>query len=177
LYGTQFFNNENRRQTNKNEPFADDANNFVMLEYETLLALKNILENFSRISGHICSVEKTCVLRVGDVTGRLDPRIIGLGFTFVDRITILGFKISYNGSLIIDNFEQIIEKTLRIVRYWERFYLSLPGRITIYKTLLMPQLNYIATILTPTNEILDRLSHIFEGFVTKGLTFQKNACI
>jgi hypothetical protein len=41
----------------------------------------------------------------------------------------------------------------------------------------MPQLNYIATILTPTNEILDRLSHIFEGFVTKGLTFQKNACI
>jgi len=170
---TEVFNNENCRQTDKNESFADDANNFVLLEYESLLALKNILESFSKISGLVCNVEKTWVLRVGNVAGPVDPRILGLGFTFVDSITILGFRISNRDTLIIDNFEPIIEKLLGIVRYWERFYLTLPGRIAIYKTLLMPQLNYIAAILTPTTEITERISAIFERFVSNGINISK----
>jgi len=145
----------------------------VLLEYDSLFALKNILEGFSKISGLVCNVEKTCILRVGTVTGPVEPRILGLGFTFVDSITILGFKISNRDSLLINNFKPITDKILGLVRYWEGFYLTLPGRIAIYKTLLMPQLNYIAAILTPTTEIMERISIIFEGFVARGLNTSK----
>ena len=78
-----FFSNENRRQTNKNESFADDANNFVLLDYNSLLALKNILESFSKISRLVCNVEKTCVLRVSNVARPVKPHILELGFSFV----------------------------------------------------------------------------------------------
>jgi len=149
----------------------------MLLEYESLLALKNIVERLSRVSGLVCNAEKTCVLQIGNDTGPVDPRIFDLGFTFVNSITILGFKISNRDSLLIDNFEPIIEKVLGIIRYWERFYLTLPYRIAIYKTLLMPQVNDIASILTPTNDIIERISSIFEGFLSKGLNIAKNAHI
>jgi len=58
-----------------------------MLEYGSLLALKNILEQFSRISGLVCNIEKTCLLRLGTVTGAVDPQILELRFTFVDSLT------------------------------------------------------------------------------------------
>jgi len=170
---TAVFNNENRRQTNKNESFADDANNFVLLEYESLLTLKNILESFSKISGLACNVEKTYVLRVGNVAGPVEPCILGLGFSFVGSITILGFKISNRDILIIDNFEPIIDKLLGIVRFWERFYLTLPCRIAVHKTLLMLQLNYIAAVLMPTPEIMERISTIFERFVSNSVNISK----
>jgi len=56
---------------------------------------------------------------------------------------------------------------------WELFYFTLPGRIAVYKTLLMPQLNYIAAILTPTPEIIERISTIFERFVSNSINISK----
>ena len=56
----------------------------------------------------------------------------------------------------------------------KKFFLSLPGKITVYKTLLLPQLNYLASILTPTDNMLNKISKIMENFVTQGLNIAKN---
>jgi len=51
--------------------------------------------------------------------------------------------------------------------------LSLPGKISIYKTLLIPQINFIASVLTPSTEFLQEVSSVMEKFVTKGLNISK----
>ena len=72
------------------------------------------------------------------------------------------------------NYESVVTKINKIIRFWDRFYLSLPGKITVYKTLLIPQINYIATILTPPIETRNILSNMMEKCVTQGLSIAKN---
>ena len=85
-------------------------------------------------------------MRIGDLSGEINDDIKGFGFRIVDSFKLLGFHISNTGvhsRLNVDPIKQIIGN---IIRFWDRFYLSLQGKITVYKTLLMPQLNYICTI-------------------------------
>ena len=60
-----------------------------------------------------------------------------------------------------------------MIRYWNRFYLSLQGKITVYKTLLLLQLNYISTILMPDPKTLSEISTLMENFVTQGFQIAK----
>jgi hypothetical protein len=100
----QVFENESNRETDKNESFADDANNFLVLELESLAKLKEILESFRILSGLSGNVEKTSVMRIGNLDGEVDQDIIDLGFSFVNEMVRLGFKLSNNESLEEINF-------------------------------------------------------------------------
>ena len=44
-------------------------------------------------------------LRIGDLSGEVDQRIIDLGFTFTNEITVLGFILKNSGSMVAKNFE------------------------------------------------------------------------
>ncbi len=90
----QIFENESNRETDKNGSFADDANNFTLLKLESLAKLKEILEAFPILSGLSCNVEKTSVMRIGNLEGKVDPEIVNLGFSFVDKMVLLGFTLS-----------------------------------------------------------------------------------
>jgi hypothetical protein len=46
IRSAEVYGNEANRETNKNESFADDANNFTVLSYGTLARLKKILTDF-----------------------------------------------------------------------------------------------------------------------------------
>jgi Fe2+ transport system protein FeoA len=71
----------------------------VKLEYETLLRIKVILEEFGLMSGLICNVEKTSLLPIGTQM-RIDDRIRDLGFTIAEKITVLGLEIDGGGTPI-----------------------------------------------------------------------------
>jgi hypothetical protein len=62
-------------ETGKNESFADDSTTCTFLDYDDLSALKNILTNFARLSGLRCNFKKTSLMRIGDLSGEIDPRI------------------------------------------------------------------------------------------------------
>ncbi len=68
--------------------YADDANMIVKLEYETILRIKTILEQFGSLSGLLCNVEKTTLLPIGQNL-QIDNRIRDLGFIIVDKVTSL----------------------------------------------------------------------------------------
>jgi hypothetical protein len=72
------------------------------------------------------------------------------------------------------NFNPIIGKLQNSIRYWERFYLSLPGKITVYKCLLLSQLSYKASILKPDQNTIRTISDMFEKFILNGITFSKD---
>ncbi len=50
----------------------------------------------------------------------------------------------------------------------------MPGKITIYKTFLIAQINYVASIFTPSDEQLAILESKMERFVTKGFSLAKD---
>jgi hypothetical protein len=73
-----------------------------------------------------------------------------------------------------DIFINIGEKILNIILFWIRFRLSLPGRIAILKTLLIPQLNYLGCFLTPSRIVIDNLQTMLDDFALNGLRISKD---
>jgi hypothetical protein len=45
--------------------------------------------------------------------------------------------------------ENAIVSMRNIAKFWDRLNLSLPGRINIAKALLLPQINYLGSIIQP----------------------------
>jgi hypothetical protein len=84
---------EIRSTKKKMSSFADDLQAAVKAEYDTLLAIKNSMLEFGFISGLRTNVEKTTMMRIGNLETVLDPRIEQLGFVTVDEMKILGFGI------------------------------------------------------------------------------------
>jgi hypothetical protein len=168
------FGNEANRETCKNKSFADDANNFTVLTFDSLNHLEQILQNFRILSGLSCNVEKTCVMRIGNLEGEIPENIRNLSFSFVDEMVLLGFTLSNGNNLVDLNFNPVIEKIQNSIQYWERFFLFIPGKITVYKCLLLSQISYKASILMPSKNTVRMLSELMENFVTKGLTFARD---
>jgi hypothetical protein len=84
---------EIRSTKKKMSSFADDLQAAVKAEYDTLLAIKNSMLEFGFISGLRTNVEKTTMMRIGNLETVLDPRIEQLGFVTVDEMKILGFGV------------------------------------------------------------------------------------
>jgi hypothetical protein len=151
--------------------YADDANMFVSLDFETIARIKTILEQFGSISGLLCNVEKTTLLPIGrDI--RLDDRIRDLGFVIVEKVTILGLDINKDG-VIDSNFIKIIEKIRSIIANWIPYNLSLPGRINVAKSLMYSQINYLGCFLQFPTEYSNAIDNMITGFVKGKLNIAK----
>jgi hypothetical protein len=170
----QFYKGEGFGQTDINESFADDSSNLFAFELKSLEVPKSVLTAFKSLSGLSSNLEKSFIMRIGNLAGEIPNTIRDLGFTFVDKIKLLGFTLQNYGDITASNFEAVTIKIDNLIRFWERFFLSLPGRIAIYKTLLIPQINYIATVLTPCTAKTREIQCKMEKFVLGGLQISKD---
>jgi hypothetical protein len=143
---------------------ADDNTTLTLMEEASLMKVKNILTTFSTFSGLECNFDKSCVMPTS-VPTEDDIRIIEhTGFKLTNNLTLLGVNICTD-----QIFEKIVSKIINQVSFWERFKLSIPGRITIAKTFLVSQLNYVGCFLEPPDAILDRIQLIIDNFVRKNI--------
>jgi hypothetical protein len=157
---------ESRGETNKNESLADDNTTLMELTSQNLLNLRKILNDFGSISGLICNYEKTQVMPVGCI----DNTLLDLhGLCLTNKIKLLGLEITNDLDTLSDAFLSIREKLLSLVWFWERFNLTLLGRIAIVKTLLISQINYLGSFLTPEDTILSEIQAILDNFALKNL--------
>jgi hypothetical protein len=104
-------------------------------------------------------------MRIGNLEGYIPENIRNLGFSFVDEMVLLGFTLSNGNNLNYLNFNPVVEKIQNSIQYWERFFLSKPGKITVYKCLLLSQINYKDSILMPNKNTVRTLSELMENFV------------
>jgi hypothetical protein len=125
--------------------------------------IKEILEDFGIMSGLVCNVEKTVLLPIGADTV-IDENIRALGFAVVDSVTILGLEIDRNG-YTPSNFDKIIDKIRKQIAIWRPFNLSLPGRISVSKTMLYSQINYLGCFLPLPNEVIVSIEELIITFV------------
>jgi hypothetical protein len=96
------------------------------------------------------------------------------GFHVSRTVELLGMEISNELDNVDDIFIQLGEKILNLILFWSRFRLSLPGRIAILKTLLIPQLNYLGCFLTPSRIVTDNLQSLLDDFALDGLRIGKD---
>jgi hypothetical protein len=87
----------------------------------------------------------------------------------VDNIKLLGATINANFNSITVNFDNIITKIRSLIQFWDRFRLSLPGRVIIAKTFLLSQLNYLGSVFEPTAEQLELCQGLINNFIRKNL--------
>jgi hypothetical protein len=166
-----FFMYESCHETGKNESMADDNTTITRYETGSLRALRNNLDNFSTISGLKCNFDKTMIMPIGAVDD-ID-NIDTAGFTKVDNITLLGLEISKDADNFENSFRKIYTKIQNLVRFWERFHLSLPGRIAVLKTLLIPQINYLGCFLDISDDVLADIQNTLDSFVINTLKVSK----
>ena len=124
--------------------YADDVSILVNGDPENIINVKTILDNFGKLSGLIINVEKTQVLPI-NVTQDLAENIAVTGFSIVKNLTILGLDKSENFET---NFNKLMVKIRGMVLFWEKFKLSIVGRINIAKTYLLSQIGYFAPVLS-----------------------------
>jgi hypothetical protein len=156
---------ESNRETDKADGFADDNSNATLAEYESLSRLKKLCLDFSVFGGLKSNVEKTTLLKIG-ATGALSPEILELGFNVTEDIILLGMTINRNLTSLETHFEDVIVKISRLIEFWDRFRLTLCGRISICKTFMISQIGYLGSILNPTANQSKRLQKLLDDFCT-----------
>jgi hypothetical protein len=148
----QEFRNESNRETDNSDAFAHDTSILTLFTFTALLALKTCLEEFGTFSGLKCNIEKTVLMQVGQKTP-ITPEIAALGFSFVDSIKILGMDIDSEIENLDANFVEIATSIDKSISYWDRYNLTLPGRINVAKSLLVSLLNYLGCFLMASRNI------------------------
>ena len=125
--------------TTKISQYADDMTVFVKDEH-SLEALIKILEDFAKVSGLELNRNKTKFMRVGNLRHRTD-RICGM--SAFKRIKILGIWFSATEDCQLDNINPIIDSICVTMNMWRQRYLSIKGRITVSKSLLLSKFVYV----------------------------------
>jgi hypothetical protein len=99
--------------------------------------------------------------------------ILELGFDVKNEVKLLGLKIESNCSNYSASKNDIEDKILSQIRFWNRFDLSLPGRISVSKTFMYSQLNYIGCFLPIETERLVNIENSIEQYVKGPLNISK----
>jgi hypothetical protein len=174
IVSNDVFMQESNRETSKNESLADDNSTLMLIDDEGLDCIKDSLDRFASISGLECNYDKTMLMPfLDDWDDNTNLILQNSGFKIVDSVELLGIKISKRLDSANENFERSKQKIISKISFWDRFRLSLSGRIAIAKTFMVPQINYFGCIMKPDQHILTEIQNLIDNFVSKGLRISK----
>ena len=121
--------------------FADDINAYMEANTRALTASKSILDKFYEVSSLKINNQKTKLCIVGRPAGQDFIELAqNFGFSIVQEFTMLGITFDYKLENMNQNIERAIMKMNKIRNFFAFFRLSLPGKVYITKSFLLPQL-------------------------------------
>jgi hypothetical protein len=132
-----------------------------------------MLTNFGNLSGLQCNEDKTCILPIGGVIN-LPFQHDDIPFQITNTVKLLGLELDNKLDCLEKVHEKTLEKISGIVRFWSRFWLSLPGRINVVKTLCLSQLSYLGCIITPYDRSFKQIEELLLKFVKGNTNIGKN---
>ncbi len=144
---------------------ADDTTLFV----GDTVSLNNVfilLDKFSLVSGLCLNRKKTQVLCMG-MDGLALPQ---LGCRHIDEsFKTLGIWFSADRELMDSlNFTACLDKLKCLLNIWKQRDLSLKGKVTILKTLAVPKLVYLSSLLFVPDWFVKRANKLFVDFIWDG---------
>jgi hypothetical protein len=155
----KFFEAESNNETEVCDGFADDNYSLTSDDIENLSILEKYLKEFELLTGLGCNIDKTSLF----LLGKAEP--IPTKFAITSTVKILGITIKSGEPVNVTNYNLVWEKIGKIMNYWSRFGLSMLGRITVIKTLILPHLSFIGCILEPPPTWLEKVTAKIEKFV------------
>ena len=141
--------------------YADDTTFFL----KSLDSVKNVLEmlnQFYMVLGLRPNFSKCEIAGIGLLK---DAKVALCGLKTLDltkeSIKILGVHTSYNKKLQDDiNFCMTVEIICNVIKLWRMRHLSLEGKITIFKSLAIAKIVYLALLTIVPKSIIEELNEI-----------------
>ena len=165
---------DNDFETLEGAGFADDLTEIIMATKQNLVNLKLILDSFFRLSDLEVNMSKTVVVPVAQAdTQEFRNIIISEGLSFDKSFKILGFKLTNDLKSLDDNLSEIIEKITRIFAFWDKYKLTLPGRVMVFKTYVLSCIGYICQIIPTPPSRTNLIDKMVYRFVTKNVNIKE----
>ncbi len=152
---------------------ADDATVLTSMDPTNLRRIRDLLIEFKMISGLVCNVEKTTPMQIGS-NDPVSREVVDLGFDIQEEVKLLGLKIKKNCNYYLESVNDIENKIRNQIRFWGRFDLSLPGRVSIAKTFLYSQINYLGCFLPISEEKINMFETLIEDYVRGPLNISQD---
>ena len=154
------------QQETKLLQYADDTT-AVLADIESAHILFQLLENFKNLSGLKVNSSKTEGMWLGSLKGN-EMKPLGIKWPS-NPIKALGVFFSYDKKLLFQkNFSERLDKIKKLINIWSSRGLSLYGKVTIIKTLLLPKVVYISSLLPTPEHIVKELNYLIYNFLWKG---------
>ena len=137
-----------------------------LLQYaDDMTALFDLLEVFKKPSGLMINTTKTEGMWIGSPR---ENKAKPFGIKWPNKpIKALGVHYTYDLKLLHEkNFiERLVKKLINI---WSSRGLSIYGKVTIIKSLIIPKLVYISSLLSTPKEIIQELNRLLFKYLWKG---------
>ena len=151
--------------------YADDTTLILDGSKESLICALQVLENFSLVSGLIrLNNRKTEALWIGtykDRDDKLCPAKILKWIKHAGKALGVWFSINLEEALEA-NYADKLTKVSNSLGCWELRRLSLLGKLTVLKSLIVSRLVYILSPLPTNQRVLEEINTLFFNFLWNG---------
>ncbi len=160
--------------------YADDTFMFLDGKEKSIRTVFKLLDEFGVISGLQVNIEKTCAVRLGTYSNTVFP-CPELRIQWVTDFTLLGIDFSSSLKDIEEiNYSKAIGKMQNVLKMYSNRKLTLLGKVTILKSLVIPQIIHKLSVLpSPSRHTIDKMYNVFKTFLWDGkrpkLTLEKLA--
>ena len=150
--------------------YADDTTLTLDGSGESLLSSLAILDDFSKVFGLRLNDKKTEALWIGASIGNGKILLPGKELKWPkDKVKSLGIWISTDPELSASlNYNEKLEKVNEILRCWKYRRLTLLGKITVIRSLVVSQLVYLLSPLRSNYRILNEINDLRYTFLWNG---------
>ena len=148
--------------------FADDTTLILDGTEKSLLSSMTEISKFGAISGLKINFSKTQVIWIGSKTYSSDKLCSGYKLQWgITRFNLLGIDFDVNLHIIPKiNFDKKLVKLKLIINNWKRRNLTPIRRNTIFKTLIISQINHLLIALpNPDEKFLKELNNLMFKFI------------
>ncbi len=146
---------ESKCETDKAEGFAADTSVATIFCFDSL----KLCDLFRSKVQH----GKTSILQIGSIVP-VPEQVRDIGFSLCGETKILGMTISADPARWNTNFETILSNIRKKIDFWNRFNLTVPGRICVIKSLLISPLSHLGSFLMPPKPILNNIQKTLDNF-------------
>ena len=147
------------------DQYADDLTAFLT-DLHSVRSLFILLDRFEQLSGLKVNYTKTEAMWIGSCRDNTETP---LSLKWCKTVKALGVHFGYNSEESLQkNFYDKISDIKKQIHLWSWRGLSLLGKVSIIKSLLLPKLIYIFSILPPPSEFVALIQTIIYKFLWKG---------
>ena len=146
---------------------ADDTTLFLADLHSLSIAI-SIFNNFEKYSGLRLNLNKTEIVPIGKLKNRqlhLPPDLSSINIVN-GPFKALGIWYSYNRNEMLElNLDNRLKNMSTIINIWKSRCLSLKGKITIIKTLILPQINFLFSMIYIPDQILQKIDKLLFDYI------------